>query len=246
VRYIIIMITFVSIVDSINAQNLDLNNLTDAYFREKAGTLADILPFAIGGIFTGDVQILKPAEFRISINNTSNGVPGKYSSGVMEDITRFSIPLFYVSLGLDERAELSGKFSASNMGNRAIIVTGYGLRYKSYTNESGDREIISGFMINALRGPEDFRIWDATVHLDYIILGNSRFLKISGGADFSEMRISTQAGGNLLNEKKENIARSQPWVAIGIAQNASDNFFIFFNFQKGDLSRMNSGIGLRF
>ena len=232
-------------VPQLNGQDLDLNVLTDAYFREKVDPLAKLLPFAMGGYFTGDVEFLQPGEFRLSVNGETNFVSTELSIGPMNGVDRFSLPMFSIALGVDPRAELTGKFSAINIGNRAVIITGYGLRYRTYSNETGDRGISFGVMVNALRGPEDFRIWDATLHLDLMKIGKSRSFKASIGVDFSEMRIAVKEEGNLLNEKNENIENTQSWVGVGISQNFGSGLFSFFQFQQGQSRRLNIGMGVR-
>ena len=225
--------------------DLDLNMLTDAYFREKVNPLAIVLPFAIGGLFTGDVGFLQPGEVRISVNGETNFVSSELSKGPMNGVDQFSLPMFNLALSVDPRVELSGKFSSINIGNRAVIITGYGLRYRTYSNEMGNRGISVGVMVNALKGPEDFRIWDMTLHLDFLKIGESTSFKASIGADFSEMRIAVKEEGNLLNEKNENIERTQSWVAVGISQNLGDVLFSFLQFQQGQSRRLNIGIGIR-
>ena len=242
--YIFIILFF---VPQLHGQDLDLNMLTDAYFREKVNPLATVLPFAIGGLFTGDVGFLQPGEIRLSVNEETNFVSSELSKkkGPMNGVDRFYLPMFYIALGVDPKVELSGKFSSINIGNRAVIITGYGLRYKTYSNEMGNKGISFGVMVNALRGPEDFRIWDMTLHLDFLKIGESTSFKASIGADFSEMRIAVKDEGNLLNEKNENIERTQSWVAVGISQNLSDVLFSFLQFQQGQSRRLNIGIGIR-
>ena len=232
-------------VPQLNGQDLDLNVLTDAYFREKVDPLAKLLPFAMGGYFTGDVEFLQPGEFRLSVNGETNFVSTELSIGPMNGVDRFSLPMFNIALGVDPRAEVTGKFSAINIGNRAVIITGYGLRYRTYSNKTGDRGISFGVMVNALRGPEDFRIWDATLHLDLMKIGKSRSFKASIGVDFSEMRIAVKEEGNLLNEKNENIENTQSWVGVGISQNLGNGLFSFFQFQQGQSRRLNIGMGIR-
>jgi len=234
-------------VPQLNGQDLDLNVLTDAYFREKVDPLARLLPFAIGGFFTGDVEFLQPGGIRISVNGEMNYVSPELSIGPMNGVDRFSLPMFNIALGVDPRAEFSGKFSAINIGNRAVIVTGYGLRYKTYSNEAGDKGISFGVMVNALRGPEDFRIWDATLHLDLMKIGETISFKASVGVDFSEMRIAVKdkEDDNLLNDINENIENTQNWVAIGISQNLGKGLFSFFQFQQGQSRRLNIGVGVR-
>ena len=241
-QYILFIVIF---VQPLYGQDLDLNELTDAYFREKVNPLATVLPFAIGGYFAGDVEFLHPGEVRLSVNGETNFVSNDLSKGPMKGVDRISLPMFNIALGVDSRVELSGKFSSINIGNRAVIITGYGLRYKSYSNETGDMGISFGVMVNALRGPEDFRIWDMTLHLDLMKIGESRSIKASIGADFSEMRIFVKGEGNLLNEKNENIERTQSWVAVGISQNLGKVLFSFFQFQQGQSRRLNIGIGVR-
>ena len=163
----------------------------------------------------------------------------------MNGVDRFSLPMFNIALGVDPRAEVTGKFSAINIGNRAVIITGYGLRYRTYSNKTGDRGISFGVMVNALRGPEDFRIWDATLHLDLMKIGKSRSFKASIGVDFSEMRIAVKEEGNLLNEKDENIENTQSWVGVGISQNFGKGLFSYFQFQQGQSRRLNIGMGIR-
>ena len=240
--HILIIVFFVS---QLYGQDLDLNMLTDAYFRDKVNTFATVLPFAIGGLFTGDVGFLQPGEIRISVNEEMNFVSAELSKGPMNGVDRFSLPMFNIALGVDPSVELSGKFSSINIGNRAVIITGYGFRYKTYSNKMGNREISFGVMVNALRGPEDFRIWDMTLHLDFLKVGESTSFKASIGADFSEMRISVKEEGNLLNEKNEIIERTQSWVAVGISQNIGDILFSFLQFQQGKSRRLNIGIGIR-
>ena len=242
--YILIIVIFVPQLYG-QEPDLDLNMLTDAYFREKVDPLATVLPFAIGGLFTGDVGFLKPGEFRISVNEGTNFVSSEFSIGPMNGVDRFSLPMFNFALSVDPRVELSGKFSSINIGNRAVIITGYGLRFKTYSNEMGNKGISFGVMVNALRGPEDFRIWDMTLHLDLLKIGESTSFKASIGADFSEMRIAVKEEGNLLNEKNENIERTQSWVAVGISQNLGDVLFSFLQFQQGRSRRLNIGIGIR-
>lgn len=225
--------------------DLDLNMLTDAYFREKVNPLATLLPFAIGGVFTGDVGFLQPGEIRLSVNGEMNFVSNKLAKGPMDGVDLFSLPMFTLALSVDPRVELSGKFSSINIGNRAVIITGYGLRYKTYSNETGNKGISFGVMINALKGPEDFRIWDATLHLDFLKIGESTSFKASIGADFSEMRISVKEEGNLLNEKNEIVERTQGWMAVGISQNLSDVLFSFLQLHQGRSRRLNIGIGIR-
>ena len=234
-------------VPQLYGQDLDLNVLTDAFFREKVDPLATVLPFAIGGYFAGDVGFLHPGEVRISVNSETNFVSNELSKGPMKGVDRFSLPMFNIALGLDSKAELSGKFSSINIGNRAVIITGYGLRYKTYSNEFGDNGISFGVMVNALRGPEDFRIWDMTLHLDLMKIGKSRSVKASIGVDFSEMRIAVKdkEDDNLLNDINENIERTQSWVAVGISQNLGKVLFSFFQFQQGQNRRLNIGIGVR-
>ena len=232
-------------VPQLNGQDLDLNVLTDAYFREKVDPLARLLPFAMGGYFTGDVEFLQPGEFRLSVNGETNFVSTELSIGPMNGVDRFSLPMFNIALGVDPRAEVTGKFSAINIGNRAVIITGYGLRYRTYSNKTGDRGISFGVMVNALRGPEDFRIWDATLHLDLMKIGKSRSFKASIGVDFSEMRIAVKEEGNLLNEKNENIENTQSWVGVGISQNLGNGLFSYFQFQQGQSRRLNIGMGIR-
>ncbi len=244
-KVIIIIIFALAIVPELNGQNLDLNELTDAYFREKVEPLARILPLAIGGVFTGDTGFLKPGDIRMSVNNELNFISDELSRGPMEGIKKISLPMFNLALSVDPRVELSGKFSSINIGNRAVIITGYGLRYKTYSNEIGDKAISFGIMINALRGPEDFRIWDMTLHLDLLKLGKSRSFKASVGADFSEMRIAVKEEGNLLNEKNENVERTQSWVALGISQNFGQQLFSFVQYQIGQNRRLNIGLGVR-
>jgi len=225
--------------------DLDLNMLTDAYFREKVNPLAIVLPSAIGGVFTGDVGFLQPGEIRISVNGEMNFVSSELSKGPMNGVDQFSLPIFNLALSVDPRVELSGKFSSINIGNRAVIITGYGLRYRTYSNEMGNKGISVGVMVNALRGPEDFRIWDMTLHVDFLKIGESTSFKASIGADFSEMRIAVKKEGNLLNEKNENIERTQSWLAVGISQNLGDVLFSFLQFQLGQSRRLNIGIGIR-
>lgn len=240
--YILIILI---IVPKLYGQDLDLNMLTDAYFREKVNPLATLLPFAIGGSFTGDVGFLQPGEIRISVNGGTNFVSSELSVGPMNGVDRFSLPMFNIALGVDPRVELSGKFSSINIGNRAVVITGFGLRYRTYSNEMGDKGISFGVMVNALRGPEDFRIWDMTLHLDLLKIGESTSFKASIGADFSEMRIAVKEEGNLLNEKNENIENTQSWVGVGISQNFGNGLFSFFQFQQGQSRRLNIGIGVR-
>ena len=102
-------------VPQLNGQDLDLNVLTDAYFREKVDPLARLLPFAIGGYFTGDVDFLQPGEFRLSVNGETNFVSTELSIGPMNGVDRFSLPMFSIALGVDPRAEFTGKFSAINI-----------------------------------------------------------------------------------------------------------------------------------
>ncbi|MCH7954596.1 MAG: hypothetical protein IIC40_02535 [Candidatus Marinimicrobia bacterium] len=239
------ILIIVVIVPQLYGQDLDLNMLTDAYFREKVNPLATLLPFAIGGSFTGDVGFLQPGEIRISVNEGTNFVSSELSVGPMNGVDRFSLPMFNIALGVDPSVELSGKFSSINIGNRAVVITGFGLRYKTYSNEMGDKGISFGVMVNALRGPEDFRIWDMTLHLDFLKVGESTSFKASIGADFSEMRISVKEEGNLLNEKNEIIERTQSWVAVGISQNIGDILFSFLQFQQGKSRRLNIGLGVR-
>ena len=241
------ILIMVILVPHLNGQepDLDLNVLTDAYFREKVDPLARLLPFAMGGYFTGDVEFLQPGEFRLSVNGETNFVSTELSIGPMNGVDRFSLPMFNIALGVDPRAEVTGKFSAINIGNRAVIITGYGLRYRTYSNETGDRGISFGVMVNALRGPEDFRIWDATLHLDLMKIGKSRSFKASIGVDFSEMRIAVKEEGNLLNEKNENIENTQSWVGVGISQNFGKGLFSYFQFQQGQSRRLNIGMGIR-
>lgn len=241
---ILIIVIF---VPQLYGQDLDLNVLTDAYFREKVDPLATVLPFAIGGFFTGDVGFLQPGEFRISVNEGTNFVSSEFSIGPMNGVDRFSLPMFNIALGVDPRVELAGKFSSINIGNRAVIITGYGLRYKTYSNKTGDKGISFGVMINALRGPEDFRIWDATLHLDLLKIGEAISFKASIGVDFSEMRISVKdiENDNLLNDKNENIERTQSWVAVGVSKNLGDLLFSFLQFQQGQSRRLNVGLGVR-
>lgn len=240
--YILIIVFF---VPHLYGQDLDLNTLTDAYFREKVNPLATVLPFAIGGLFTGDVGFLQPGEIRISVNEQTNFISSDLSEGPMKGVDRLLLPMFNIALSVDPRVELSGKFSSINIGNRAVIITGYGLRYRTYSNEMGNKGISFGVMVNALRGPEDFRIWDMTLHLDFLKIGKSTSFKASIGADFSEMRIAVNEEGNLLNDKNENIERTQSWVAVGISQNLGDVLFSFLQFQQGQSRRLNIGIGIK-
>lgn len=244
-KVILQLLVFLSIIPQLYAQDLDLNELTDAFFREKVDPLATLLPAAIGGYFSGDVGFLSPGEVRMSVNGEMNFVSSEFSTGPMDSVDRFSLPMFNVALSVDPRAELSGKFSSINIGNRAVIITGFGLRYKSYSNEMGDKGIAFGVMINALRGPEDFRIWDMTLHLDMMKIGKSRSIKASIGVDLSEMRISVKKQGNLLNAQNEIIERTQKWLAVGISQNHGEMLFSFLQFHQGQNRRLNIGIGVR-
>jgi len=240
--HILIIVFFVS---QLYGQDLDLNMLTDAYFREKVNPLATVLPFAIGGLFTGDVGFLQAGEIRISVNEEMNFISSELSEGPMDGVDRLLLPMFKIALSVDPKVELSGKFSSINIGNRAVIITGYGFRYKTYSNKMGNRGISFGVMINALRGPEDFRIWDMTLHLDFLMIGESTSFKASIGTDVSEMRIAVKEEGNLLNEKNENIENTQSWVGVGISQNFGNGLFSFFQFQQGQSRRLNIGIGVR-
>ncbi|MCH8927948.1 MAG: hypothetical protein IIB39_04435 [Candidatus Marinimicrobia bacterium] len=234
------------ISSNIGAQDLDLNSQSDAFFRSKVDPLAKMLPLIMGGFFSGDVGFLSLGQFRLSVHNALNLPSDKLSVGAMEGVTQFNLPIFYAALGIDPRVELSGKFATGNIGNRAVIITGYGIRYLIFSDESGNNALSFGTMVNALRGPEDFRLWDMTVQFEYLRLWKSRSMKASIGADFSEMRIAVEAGKNLLLAKNENIERTKIWLGLGFVQNIGSAPFIFLQIQQGDARRINFGFGMRF
>ena len=237
---------FLLISSNIGAQDLDLNSQSDAFFRTKVDPLAKILPLIVGGFFSGDVGFLNLGQFRLSVHDALNLPSDEQSMGAMENVTWINLPIFYAAFGLDPRAELSGKFAAGNIGNRTVIITGYGLRYMIFSDESGDNAVAFGAMINALRGPEDFRLWDMTVQFEYLKLWKSRSMKVSLGADFSDMRIAVDAGKNLLLAKKENIERTKIWLGLGLVQNFGSAPFLFLQIQQEDSRRINIGFGMRF
>ena len=227
------------------AQDLDLNSLTDAEFRTKADPLARALPLAMGGFFAGDAKFLSSGDFRLSVNMEFNLPSDELAVGPLSGITQFSLPIFQAAFGIDRRAELSGKFSAVNIGNRSVIITGYGLRFKVVSNEEEDRGLTFGAMVTALRGPEDFRILDMTVQIEYNRMWSARALKAALGTDFSEMRINVKAEGNLLTDQKEDIARTQIWLGIGMSQDLGEKVFLFIQLQQSKTQRINLGLGIR-
>lgn len=237
---------FLLISSNIGAQDLDLNSQSDAFFRTKVDPLAKMLPLIMGGFFSGDVGFLNLGQFRLSVHDALNLPSDELSKGILENVTQIQLPIFYAALGVDPRAELSGKFAIGKIGNRSVIITGYGLRYMIFSDESGDNAVAFGAMINALRGPEDFRIWDMTVQFEYLKLWKSRSLKASLGADFSDMRIAVDAGKNLLIAKKENIERTKIWFGLGFVQNFGSAPFLFLQIQQADARRINFGFGMRF
>lgn len=233
------------ISSNLGAQDLDLNSQSDAFFRSKVDPLAKMLPLIMGGFFSGDVGFLSLGQFRMSVHEALNLPSDKLSVGPMEEVNQFNLPIFYAALGVDTRVELAGKFAAGNIGNRAVIITGYGLRYLIFSSESGANALAFGTMVNALRGPEDFRLWDMTVQFEYLKMWRTRSIKASLGADFSEMRIAVEAGENLLLAKNENIERTKIWLGLGFVQNIGTAPFLFLQIQQGDARRINFGFGVR-
>lgn len=227
------------------AQDLDLNSLTDAEFRTKADPLARALPLAMGGFFAGDANFLSSGDFRLSVNMEFNLPSDELAVGPLSGVNQFSLPIFQAAIGIDKRAELSGKFSAVNIGNRSVIITGYGLRFKAVSNEENDRGLTFGAMVTALRGPEDFRILDITVQIEYNRMWSARAFKAALGADFSEMRINVKAENNLLTDQKEDIARTQMWLGIGMSQDLGGIVFLFIQLQQSKTQRINLGLGIR-
>lgn len=227
------------------AQDLDLNSLTDAEFRIKADPLARALPLAMGGFFAGDANFLSSGDFRLSVNMEFNLPPDELAVGPLSGVNQFSLPIFQAAIGIDRRAELSGKFSAVNIGNRSVIITGYGLRFKAVSNEENDRGVTFGAMVTAMRGPEDFRIVDMTVQIEYNRVWSARAFKAALGTDFSEMRINAKAEGNLLTDQKETIARTQLWLGIGMSQDLGGKAFMFIQLQQSKTQRINLGLGIR-
>ena len=238
--------TILLINSNLSAQDLDLNSQSDAFFRSKMDPLAKMLPLIMGGFFSGDVGFLSLGQFRMSVHDALNLPSDKLSVGPMEEVNQFNLPIFYAAIGVDNRAELAGKFAVGNIGNRSVIITGYGLRYLIFSSESGENALAVGTMVNALRGPEDFRLWDMTVQFEYLKLWNTRSMKASLGADFSEMRIAVDAGDNLLLAKNENIERTNVWLGLGFVQNIGSAPFLFLQVQQGEARRFNVGIGMRF
>ncbi len=227
------------------AQDLDLHSLTDAEFRTKADPLARALPLAMGGFFAGDANFLSSGDFRLSVNMEFNLPSDELTVGPLGGVNQFSLPIFQAAIGIDRRAELSGKFSAVNIGNRSVIITGYGLRFKAVSNEEDDRGFTLGAMVTALRGPEDFRILDMTVQIEYNRMWSARAFKAALGTDFSEMRINVKAEGNLLTDQKEDIARTQVWLGIGMSQDLGGKAFLFIQVQQSKTQRINLGLGIR-
>ena len=245
-RWLWIQLTLLSL--SINqpfAQDLDLNSLTDAEFRTKADPLARALPLAMGGFFAGDANFLSSGDFRLSVNMEFNLPSDELAVGPLSGVNQFSLPIFQAAIGIDRRAELSGKFSAVNIGNRSVIITGYGLRFKAVSNEENDRGLTFGAMVTALRGPEDFRILDMTVQIEYNRVWSTRAFKAAVGTDFSEMRINVKAENNLLTDQKEDIARTQIWLGIGMSQDLGGKAFLFIQLQQSKTQRINLGLGIR-
>ncbi len=234
------------ISSNIGAQDLDLNSQSDAFFRSKVDPLAKMLPLIMGGIFSGDIGFLNVGQFRLSVHEAINLPSDKLTMGAMENVTQFNLPIFNAALGVDSRAEISGKFATGNIGNRMVIITGYGIRYLIFSDESGDNAAAFGVMVNALRGPEDFRLWDMTIQFEYLKLWKSRSMRASIGADFSEMRIAVDAGKNLLLAKNENLDRTQIWIGLGFVQNFGSAPFLFLQIQQEDARRINFGFGMRF
>ena len=233
------------------AQDLDLNSLTDAEFRTKVDPLARALPLAMGGFFAGDANFLSSGDFRLSVNMEFNLPSDELAVGPLSELNQFSLPIFQAAFGIDRRAELTGKFSAVNIGNRSVIITGYGLRFKAVSNEEDDRGLTFGAMVTALRGPEDFRILDMTVQIEYIRMWSARSLKAAVGTDFSEMRINVKGKGidctgqELCNDQKEDIARTQIWLGIGMSQDLGEKAFLFIQAQQSKTQRINLGLGIR-
>ncbi|MCH8287550.1 MAG: hypothetical protein IID12_00400 [Candidatus Marinimicrobia bacterium] len=245
-RWLWIQLTLLAL--SINqpfAQDLDLNSLTDAEFRTKADPLARALPLAMGGFFAGDANFLSSGDFRLSVNMEFNLPSDELAVGPLSGVNQFSLPIFQAAIGIDKRAELSGKFSAVNIGNRSVIITGYGLRFKAVSNEENDRGLTFGAMVTALRGPEDFRILDMTVQIEYNRVWSARAFKAALGTDFSEMRINVKAEDNLLTDQKEDIARTQIWLGIGMSQDLGGIVFLFIQLQQSKTQRINLGLGIR-
>ena len=229
------------------AQDLDLNSLTDAEFRTKADPLARALPLAMGGFFAGDANFLSSGDFRLSVSMEFNLPSDELAVGPLNGVNQFSLPIFQAAIGIDRRAELTGKFSAVNIGNRSVIITGYGLRFKAVSNEEDDRGLTFGAMVTALRGPEDFRILDMTVQVEYNRKWSTRGFKAAVGTDFSEMRINVKAEeeGNLRTDQKEIIARTQFWLGIGMSQDLGEIVFLFVQLQQSKTQRINLGLGIR-
>ena len=229
------------------AQDLDLNSLTDAEFRTKADPLARALPLAMGGFFAGDANFLSSGDFRLSVSMEFNLPSDELAVGPLNGVNQFSLPIFQAAIGIDRRAELTGKFSAVNIGNRSVIITGYGLRFKAVSNEEDDRGLTIGAMVTALRGPEDFRILDMTVQVEYNRKWSTRGFKAAVGTDFSEMRINVKAEeeGNLRTDQKEIIARTQFWLGIGMSQDIGEIVFLFVQLQQSKTQRINLGLGIR-
>ena len=243
---LILTVAILLVSSNIGAQDLDLNSQSDAFFRSKVDPLAKMLPLIMGGFLSGDVGFLSLGQFRLSVHDALNFPSEELSVGAMEEVTQFNLPIFYAALGVDTRAELAGKFATGFIGNRAVIITGFGIRYLVFSSESGEHALAFGTMVNALRGPEDFRLWDMTVQFEYLRLWESRSMKASIGADFSEMRIDVEAGNNLLLAKNENIERTKIWIGLGLVQNIGSAPFLFLQIQQGDARRFNFGFGMRF
>jgi len=247
-RWLCIQLTLLALsIQQPFAQDLDLNSLTDAEFRTKADPLARALPLAMGGFFAGDANFLSSGGFRLSANMEFNLPSSEIAVGPLSGVTQFSLPIFQAAIGIDRRVELSGKFSAVNIGNRSVIITGYGLRFKAVSNEENNRGLTIGAMVTALRGPEDFRILDMTVQVEYNRIGNTRAFKAALGTDFSEMRINVKAEeeGNLRTDQKEIIARTQLWLGIGMSQDLGGKAFLFIQLQQSKTQRINLGLGIR-
>jgi len=243
---LILTSAFLLITSNLGAQDLDLNSQSGAFFRSKVDPLAKMLPLIMGGFFSGDVGFLSLGQFRMSVHEALNLPSDKLSVGPMEEVNQFNLPIFYAALGVDARAELAGKFAAGNIGNRSVIITGYGLRYLIFSNESRTNALAFGTMVNALRGPEDFRLWDMTFQLEYLKMWRTRSIKASLGADFSEMRIAVEAGDNLPLPINENIEHTKIWLGLGFVQNIGEAPFVFLQIQQGDARRINFGFGMRF
>ena len=245
-RWLWIQLTLLSLcINQPFAQDLDLNSLTDAEFRTKADPLARALPLAMGGFFAGDANFLSSGDFRLSVNMEFNLPSDELAVGPPSGVNQFSLPIFQAAIGIDRRVELSGKFSALNIGNRSVIITGYGLRFKAVSNEEDDRGLTFGAMVTALRGPEDFRILDMTVQIEYNRVWSARAFKAAVGTDFSEMRINVKAEDNLLTDQKEDIARTQIWLGIGMSQDLGGKAFLFIQLQQSKTQRINLGLGIR-